>query len=1127
MPEFRLLGRFEAAGDDGSALAIGRGKERALLAYMLLHRNAAVPREALIDALWADDPPASAAHALDVYVSRVRKGLGVDGLLETERGSLRLNVADECLDVARFERLLSEARGARDPAERLALVEQALVLWRGRALADVLEEPFARPESERLEEERLVAGEERLDALLALGRHDEAVGPLQAMVAAQPLRERPRRLLMLALYRSGRQPEALAVFAEARKTLRDELGLEPSAELRELQAAILRQDDQLAAPPRRPQEAAEPTRRRPALSHRGGLIVLAAVAVAAASAAAALLLGGGRGGLRSLPAEAAGRLDPRSGRIDLYVRAGSRPAALATGFGATWVANEGDGTVSRVDPRRQAVVQTIPVGRAPAGVAVGGGAVWVANEGDGTVARIDPQGNRVLQPIQVGNGPGPIAFGAGAVWVANTLDATISRIDPGTDAVRATIPLSGTPGGIAVGAGGLLWVTDSENGTVTLIDPRQEIATASVSVGRAPAGVAVGGGSVWVANSLDGTISRIDPTTATVTGTVTVGGAPRAIAVAGGNVWVADATGALVEIDAHTDKVLRSVTAGSSPIALADGVDGLWTATAAALASHRGGTLRLMDYLERTVDPALSTNQFGVASGDAVRMTNDSLVYFDHRIAGSRPSVLVPDLAESVPTPTDSGRTYTFRLRDLHYSNGERLRAIDVRASLERLYRVGAGSPVSYAHTGADFVRLGIVGEAACVKQPDTCDLSRGITIDNAARTVVFHLDHSNPYFLDMLATWWIFVVLPASTPDREVNSFPATGPYRIESFQPGKRLVLVRNPRFVQWSAAAQPAGFPDRIVWINQKTSAQGIDAVASGRVDLSGSPVPPSLQRRVEETSAQQLHFDPLPFSDYLALNTRIAPFNRLDARRALNYAIDRAEIASIFSNPYNLRRSCNLLPAGSPGYRPYCPYTLRPGKNGAWSAPDVATALRLVARSGTRGAKIRIVLPSDRPFGRPLGRYLAHLLAGLGWRPAVSYKPKDKQGPAGLFGYNGDSRNRVQLAWGDWAADSPLASAFLEPLLSCRSFVPASAGNMNLAEFCDPALDRMMTRAQQLEAAHLGAANQLWQQIERRIINESPVVGLGTELAVNYTSRQLHNWQYWPAIQAGVEDQWWVR
>jgi YVTN family beta-propeller protein len=1121
MLEFRLLGTVQATGDDGRALSIGHGKERALLAYLLLHRNAAVPREALIDALWADDPPASAAHALDVYVSRVRKGLGVDGVLETQRGALRLNVADEALDVARFERLLSEARSANDPSARLALVEQALALWRGRALADVLEEPFARPESERLEEERLVAGEEQLDALLALGRHDEAVGPLQALVAAEPLRERPRRLLMLALYRAGRQAEALAVFSEARKTLRDELGLEPSTELRELQAAILRQDDLLAAPPRRLLGAAEPTRPRPALSRRGGLIVLAAVAVAAGSAAAALLLGGGSGGLRSLPAEAAGLLDPRSGRIDWAVLAGSRPTALATGFGSTWVANEGDGTVSRVDPRREAVVQTIGVGRAPVGVAVGGGAVWVADEGDGTVDRIDPRLNSVGQRIPVGNGPGPIAFGAGAVWVANTLDASISRIDPGTDNVLATIPLSGTPGGIAVGAGGV-WVTDSDNGTVTLIDPHQGIATALVPVGHAPAGVAVGRGSVWVANSLDGTVSRIDPTTTTVTGVVSVGGAPRAIAIARGNVWVADATGALVEIDARTATVLRRVPAGSSPIAVAGGADGLWTATAAALASHRGGTLRLMGYLDTTVDPALSGTS---SSGDAVRMTNDALVNFDHRATGVRPSVLVPDLAESVPRPTDSGRTYTFRLRELRYSNGELLRPSDVRASLERLYRIGPAS--SYAQGGIDGVRLGIVGEAACVKRPRTCDLSRGVAIDNVARTVVFHLVRRNPWFLDLLAGWLNFVVLPASTPDRKVNSFPATGPYRIESFLPLKRLVLVRNPRFRQWSAVAQPAGFPDRIVWTNQKNNVEGINAVAAGRVDLSESVVPPSVERRVEQTSAQQLHADPTPFSSYMALNTRIAPFNRLDARRAFDYAIDRVEVASIFSNPYYLRPSCNLLPAGSPGYRPYCPYTLRPGRNGAWSAPDVVTTLRFVARSGTRGAQIKVVLPSDRLFARPLGRYLAHVLASLGWRPAVSFRPIDDHGPAGLLGYEGDSRHRVQLAWGAWAADVPLASAFLKPIVSCRSFVPANAGNLNLAEFCDPALDRLMTRAQQLEAGDLGAANRLWQQIEHRVIDEAPVVPTGSQFVLNYTSRRLRNWQWWPDIQAGIEDQWWVR
>ncbi len=243
MVEFRLLGTLEV---EGGGAALGSGKQRALLAYLLLRRNEAVPREALVDALWGEDPPATVVHALDVYASRLRKTLGGDGLLESRGGSFRLNVPDESVDVGRFERLLAEVRSTPDPEARLAFAEQALALWRGRALADVLEEPFARPESDRLEEERLVACEERFDAMLALGRHDESIGELQAVVRAHPLRDRARRLLMLALYRAGRQSEALEVYREGRAILRDELGLEPSRELRELEAAILRQDESLA-----------------------------------------------------------------------------------------------------------------------------------------------------------------------------------------------------------------------------------------------------------------------------------------------------------------------------------------------------------------------------------------------------------------------------------------------------------------------------------------------------------------------------------------------------------------------------------------------------------------------------------------------------------------------------------------------------------------------------------------------------------------------------------------------------------------------------------------------------------------------------------------------------------------
>jgi DNA-binding SARP family transcriptional activator len=231
MLEFRLLGAVEAGDGDGT-VALGSRKQRALLAYLVLHRNRAIARESLIDVLWPDDPPATASHALDVYVSRLRKVLAVDGLLQARGGAIELKLADEAVDVARFERLLAAARRADDPRERLVMLDQALALWRGHALADLLDEEFARVESERLEDERLAAVEQRLETTLELGRHDEAIGPLQALVGQQPLRERPRRLLMLALYRGGRQSDALDAFRDMRRLLRDELGLEPSRERR-------------------------------------------------------------------------------------------------------------------------------------------------------------------------------------------------------------------------------------------------------------------------------------------------------------------------------------------------------------------------------------------------------------------------------------------------------------------------------------------------------------------------------------------------------------------------------------------------------------------------------------------------------------------------------------------------------------------------------------------------------------------------------------------------------------------------------------------------------------------------------------------------------------------------------
>jgi DNA-binding SARP family transcriptional activator len=240
--DFRLLGPLEVA-EHGHLLALGGAKQRALLAVLLLHANDVVPTERLIDELWGESPPATVAKSIQVYVSRLRKQLG-DGRLVTRAPGYVLVVDASELDVARVERLVAEAAGV-DPEAAARKLREALALWRGPPLADLAYEPFARAPIARLEELRLVALEQRIDAELASGRHAELVGELEALVGEHALRERLRGQLMLALCRSGRQAEALEAYRQARRALVEELGIEPGRRLRELHEAILQQDPRL------------------------------------------------------------------------------------------------------------------------------------------------------------------------------------------------------------------------------------------------------------------------------------------------------------------------------------------------------------------------------------------------------------------------------------------------------------------------------------------------------------------------------------------------------------------------------------------------------------------------------------------------------------------------------------------------------------------------------------------------------------------------------------------------------------------------------------------------------------------------------------------------------------------
>jgi len=239
MLEFRILGPLEV-WQDGEPVQLGSPKQRATLALLLLDAGRVVSSDRLVDALWGERPPRTAATSLQNFVSHLRKALGGD-VLVTRSGGYQLAVRPEQLDSEQFRRLLDDARSA-PSGERSAVLAQALSMWRGPPLADFAFEPFAQADISRLEELRLAALEERIDADLEAGRHAEIVPELEPLVAASPLRERLRRQLMLALYRSGRQAEALQVYRDGRRKLVEDLGIEPGAALQTLHASMLRQD---------------------------------------------------------------------------------------------------------------------------------------------------------------------------------------------------------------------------------------------------------------------------------------------------------------------------------------------------------------------------------------------------------------------------------------------------------------------------------------------------------------------------------------------------------------------------------------------------------------------------------------------------------------------------------------------------------------------------------------------------------------------------------------------------------------------------------------------------------------------------------------------------------------------
>jgi peptide/nickel transport system substrate-binding protein len=531
-------------------------------------------------------------------------------------------------------------------------------------------------------------------------------------------------------------------------------------------------------------------------------------------------------------------------------------------------------------------------------------------------------------------------------------------------------------------------------------------------------------------------------------------------------------------------------------------VDGSpWVGVRAAEEAHRGGTLTVLvdDDLE-SLDPATA---YSGAEWNILSLTNDGLVAFK-RVGGLEGTTLVPDLARSLPTPTQGGTAYTFWLRPgIRYSKGEPVRPGDFRRAIERVFRLG--SPRMDLYTT-------IVGAERCERRPDGCDLSRGIVVDDDANTVTFRLVRPDSEFLTKLALSFASAV-PPGTPDREIGaqSLPATGPYMIASLTP-EQVELVRNPEFREWSPAAQPAGFPDRIVWRFGVPADRAVQEILAGRADVMFGPPPADRMRELLGNEAGQMYSYPASITTFVGLNNVAPPFNDPRVRRALSYAVDRERVVDLYAGQG--RPTCQILPPSFPRFEPYCPHTREPGTAGIWTEPDPIRARDLVAASGTAGARVGVVAQRDLASGAApsIARYLVELLGELGYRPSL-YVVDDLDAFAAKYR---DPSRHIHVVPNGWRADFPGDSSFITFLLVCG----------NPAGFCDPKVDAMIERARTLADPGSAEAGQLWAKIERRVVDQAAMVPLANPYDVHLVSDRVGNYQAHPQWDVLV-GQLWVR
>lgn len=543
------------------------------------------------------------------------------------------------------------------------------------------------------------------------------------------------------------------------------------------------------------------------------------------------------------------------------------------------------------------------------------------------------------------------------------------------------------------------------------------------------------------------------------------------------------------------------VTATTNPDDSAKAVSMAWQP------QHAGGTLNIeASGGFGSIDPAIDYSN----TGWQVELSLfDGLVAFK-KVNGPGSSQIAADLATSMPTVTNGGKTYTFTLRSgIKFSDGRPVTVNDVVSSFRRLFK--ASSPVS----GSFFA--GIVGSTACLNKPATCTLDGGVTADSAANTVTFHLTAPDSTFLDKLATPFGSVI-PSDTPgtDQDITPIPGTGPYKVVSYDPNTGMKLVRNPYFRSWSWAAQPNGYPDVIQFTFGQTVESEVTEVENGQADWVDDIMPADRLNEIGTKYQAQVHLNPLGAFWYAPLNVNIPPFNNKLAREAVQWAIDKNALVDIFGGSGMASPVCTMLPPSYPEHLNFCDYTN--GKGTSYQGPNLAKARALVKASGTKGQPVAVVAANDTT-NMAVGQYLQSVLSEIGYKATLKPLSNNIQ-----FNYIQNSKNRVQISETQWYQDYPAASDFLYVLLSCSSYHPGSDNSINMNGYCNPAFDSRMQQAMADELTDPAKARTEWGTLDKEAMSQALIVPLFTPKNLDFVSSRVGHYVFTLEFFSLIDQMW---